>query len=55
MWRFPGIEPLPTFWSLIVGFGTVMAPLGTSLSLLIENQGPVEVDLSAILIPFDST
>ena len=34
--------------------GTVMVPLGVSFSLLIENQGLVEVDLSAILGPFDS-
>ena len=33
-WRFPGIGPLPTFWSLIVGFGTVMALLGVSFTLL---------------------
>ena len=32
-WRFPGIGPLPTFWSLIVGFGTVMALLGVSFTL----------------------
>ena len=31
-----------------------MVPLGVSFSLLIENQGLVEVDLSAILGPFDS-
>ena len=31
-----------------------MVPLGVSFSLLIEDQGPVEVDLSAILDPFDS-
>ena len=31
-----------------------MAPLGVSLSLLPEDQGPVEVDFSAILNPFDS-
>ena len=29
-------------------------PLGVSFSLLIEDQGPVEVNLSAILDPFDS-
>ena len=32
-------------------FGTVMAPLGVSFHLLIEDQGLV---LSAILVPFDS-
>ena len=31
-----------------------MVPLGVSFSLLIEDQGPVEVGLSAILDPFDS-
>ena len=31
-----------------------MAPLGVSFSLLIEDQGLVEVDLSTILDPFDS-
>ena len=30
-----------------------MAPLGVLFSLLIEDQGLVEVDLSAILDPFD--
>ena len=35
-------------------FGTVMAPLGVSFHLLIEDQGLVEVDLSAILDPSDS-
>ena len=33
-WRFPGIEPLPTFWSLMVGHGTVVAPVGTWHMLL---------------------
>lgn len=31
-----------------------MAPLGMSFSLLIEDQGLVEVNLSTILDPFDS-
>ena len=35
-------------------FGTVMVPLGVSFSLLIEDQGLVEVDKSAILDPSDS-
>ena len=34
--------------------GTVMMPLDVLFSLLIEDQGLVEVDLSAILDPFDS-
>ena len=34
--------------------GIIMAPLGVSFSLLIEDQGLVEVDLSTILDPFDS-
>ena len=29
-------------------------PLGVSFSLLIEDQGLIKVDLSAILKPFDS-
>ena len=35
-------------------FGTVMVPLGVSFSLLIEDQGLVKVDKSAILDPSDS-
>ena len=31
-----------------------MVPLGVSFSLLIEDQGLVEVDLSAMVNPFDS-
>ena len=31
-----------------------MVPLGVPFSLLIEDQGLVKVDLSAILGPFDS-
>ena len=52
--RLPGVGPRPTFCSLMVNLGTVMAPLGVSFHLLIEDQGLVEVDLSAILDPFDS-
>ena len=33
--------------------GTVLAPLGVSFNLQIEDQGLVEVDLSVILDPFD--
>ena len=51
---FPGVGPRPTFCSLMVNLGTVMAPLGVSFHLLIEDQGLVEVDLSAILDPSDS-
>ena len=32
-----------------------MAPLGVSLSLLIEDQSLIKVDLSAMLTPFDSS
>ena len=32
---FPGVGPLPAFWSLIVDLGTVMVPLGVSFSLLL--------------------
>ena len=35
-------------------FGTVMAPLDVSFSLLIEDQGLIKVNLSAILDSFDS-
>ena len=30
--RFPGIRLSSTFWSLMVGFGTVMAPVGKSFN-----------------------
>ena len=54
-WRFPGVgTTAQLFGLLMVDLGTVMAPLGVSFSLLIEDQGLVEVDLSAILDPFDS-
>ena len=33
-WRFPGVGPPYTFWSLMVSLGTVMAPVGVSLNLL---------------------
>ena len=39
------------FGLLKAGLGNVMAPLGTSISLLIEDQ--VKVDLSVLLNPFD--
>ena len=32
--RFPGIGPSPTFWSLMVSLGAVMAPLVVLFSLL---------------------
>ena len=51
---FSGVGPRPTFCSLMVNLGTVMEPLGVSFHLLIEDQGLVEVDLSAILDPSDS-
>ena len=38
---------------LKVGLGTIMTPRGMSISLLIEDQGPVKVDLSVLLDPFD--
>ena len=41
-WRFPGNG------LLTVDLGIVMVPLSVSFSLLIEDQGLVEVDLSAI-------
>ena len=39
-WRFPGIGPLPTFWSLKVYLGSVMAPLTVSFSLLMCYNEP---------------
>ena len=51
---FPGVGLLPAFWSLMVNFGTITAPLSVSFSLLTEDQGLVKADLSAILGPFDS-
>ena len=33
-WRFPGLRPLLHFFTLMVGLGIVMAPMGVSLSLL---------------------
>ena len=33
-WEFPGFGLLPTFWSLMIGLGTVLVPLGLSFSLL---------------------
>ena len=45
----------PLLGLLMVDLGTVMAPLGMSFSLLMEDQSLViEVDLSAILGSFDS-
>ena len=32
---FPGVGAPPTFWPFIVGFRTVMAPVGVSFSMLI--------------------
>ena len=28
--KIPGTGPLPTFWSLMAGLGTVLEPLGVS-------------------------
>ena len=51
-----GLHRVGHDWSDLaaVAAGTVMVPLGVSFSLLIEDQGLVEVDLSAILDAFDS-
>ena len=35
VWRYSGIWPPPTFWSLKVNPGSVMAPLGVSFSFLV--------------------
>ena len=37
--RFSGTEPVITFWSLLVGPGTVIVPQGVSFSLLIKTAG----------------
>ena len=39
------------FGPLNVGLGTVMAPLGMSIRLLSEDQGPIRVDPSVFLDP----
>ena len=33
--KFPGIEPLPTFWPFMVNVRTVMVPVGESFIILI--------------------
>ena len=33
--RFPGIEPLPTFWPFMVNIRTLMVPMGESFIMLI--------------------
>ena len=53
-WRFPGIGPLPTAWSFDSALELSLEPLSVSFSLLIEDQGLVEVNLSSVLDPFDS-
>ena len=45
------IELLTLFFTSF--FGTVIVPLGVSFSFLFEDQGLVEVDMSAILDPSD--
>ena len=37
-WGFPGIGPLPTFWPLMVGLGTVTALAGVSLSIMCYSE-----------------
>ena len=61
-WKFPGIGPLLTFWSLVAGFKIVMALGSVSLSLLMcysecytEAQDVVKVSLFAILDLFGSS
>ena len=46
-WRFPGFGPPPklVFWQCL---GTVMASLGVSFSLLVEDQGLIKINLSVI-------
>ena len=36
--RQPGIRPLPILGPFIVSFGTVMAPVGVSLSMLVYDN-----------------
>ena len=45
---------LQLFGPLTVGLGTIMEPHGVLFSLLTEDQGLVEVDVSSILDPFNS-
>ena len=53
-WRFPGVGPTAQLFGLLmVDLGTVMAPLGVSFSLQIEDQGSVEFAFSAILNAFN--
>ena len=52
-WRFPGIGPLPTLWSL-VSLGNVLAPLGVSFSLLIYSSDHIlriKVQLKLTCLP----
>ena len=35
---FPGVGPLPTFWSFMVSLGIFMAPVGMSFSMLLYNN-----------------
>lgn len=50
-WRFAGAAHVLVFGRCL---GTVMVLLGVLFSLLTEDHGPVEVDLSAVLGPWDS-
>ena len=36
--KFPGIGLPPTFWSLMVGLGTIVVPMSVSFSLLMGSQ-----------------
>ena len=38
-WRFPGIRPSLTLWSLMVGLGTVLVPLGMPFNSLGGSDG----------------
>ena len=40
-WRFPGVGPLPTFWSLKADLGSVMAPLTVPLSSSVCYNEPI--------------
>ena len=52
-WKFLGIRPLPTLWSFICQPWSCHGASGC-VSSVYRVTGLVEVDLSAILDPFDS-
>ena len=48
---FPGVGPLPTFWSFMVSLGIFMAPVGMSFSMLLyNNEFKVSVQFSRSVV-----